>query len=80
MKKQDKQNADYLRQAMQQAKGDSLERANYQFSRWSDTKLDEPYGQSGRTGRQVWQGHKDARASWKAANAFLEQMLSVRRL
>ena len=69
-----------LRRAMQITRGDNLERANHQFKNWSDEQLDAPYGESGMTGREIWQEYKDARADWEAANALLEEMLKARGL
>ena len=76
----DVKNAEVLRRAMQIAKGDDLERANHQFQNWDDAQLDAMYGQSGRTGREVWQDYKDDRAKWETANAFLEEMLKAKGL
>jgi len=72
--------AKVLRSAMRTARGDELERANRQFQNRSDAQLDAPYGQSGQTGREVWQGYKDRRAEWKVANALLEEMLQAKDL
>lgn len=74
------QSAAVLRRAMYTACGDDLERANLQFGNWSDAQLDSPYGQSGRTGRQIWQDYKDARVQHETANNLLEEMLQARGL
>lgn len=72
--------AEVLRRAMFNQKGDDLERTNHQFQGHDDKQLDAPYGQSGQTCRQVWQGYKDRRADWEAANDLLEDMLKTRGL
>jgi|GEM_PF-2004971 len=66
----------FLRAAMLNAKGGSLERANHQFSQYSEAELDLPFARSSKTNRQVWQEYKDYRARWVEANSFLEQCFS----
>jgi hypothetical protein len=67
--------AQKLRLIVRSAKGDDLERANSQFSSWSDAALDQPYGQSGKTAREVWQECRDERNDWHAAYGLLESLL-----
>ena len=48
--------------ALQQAKGDNLERATHSFRGMSESVLDEQFGQSGQTHREVlaeYQDHRD---------------------
>ncbi len=62
---------------MANAKGDDLERANHAFGRLSDKALDDQYGQSGKTVRQLWDTWKRGRAEWETANRELERLLSA---
>lgn len=48
--------------ALLQANGDDLERANRAFSGMSDAELDKEHGESGRTRRQIWNEYKRHRA------------------
>lgn len=67
-----------IRRAMQNAKGDNLERTNYAFGNLPDAELDKQHGQSGQTRRGIWQGYKDDRAKWEEANAYLNELLEGR--
>lgn len=64
----------YIRRAMESYKGDNLERANHAFKNKSDSELDRPYGQSGKTCREIWQEYKDDRQLHNAALAALESL------
>ena len=74
----DSEAAHTLRQFVEHARGDDLERANLAFSHVSD--LDVEYGQSGKTIRQVWDEYKQYVAKWEAASALLKQLLERARL
>jgi hypothetical protein len=66
---------EFLRYAMQCARGDDLERATAAFKHLSDEQLDKEYGQSGQTCRQILDGYKKRRKEWNAANRCLEKLL-----
>jgi hypothetical protein len=55
-----------LRKLVRDAKGDNLERAEASFGRMSDKELDQPFGQSGQTCREVFERYKEERRDWKA--------------
>jgi len=69
------QNNEFIRKALDSARGDDFERANNTFDRMTEEQLNKQYGQSGRTCREVWQGYKDHRAEWLEAKEYFEQLV-----
>lgn len=65
---------DFIRRAIQNAKGDDLERAEDAFRGMSDDELDRQYGQSGQTRREILDGYREYRKEWAAAMAWLEKI------
>lgn len=65
----------YVRRAISQAMGDDLERADIAFKGMTETQLDQQWGQSGKTVRQIWQGYKDDRARWKEVLEWIEGLM-----
>lgn len=65
---------DYILNAVRQRTGDDLERANRAFGRMTDAQLDQQYGESGKTCREIWQTYKDERAINLLAIAAVERM------
>lgn len=68
---------DYILRCIGRTDGDDLERANMAFGNATDEQLDAPYGQSGKTARQIWDDYKDRRAKHVAAYAALQELLHV---
>jgi hypothetical protein len=62
--------------AMQDAKGDDLERATRAFAGNSPEVLDSEYGRSGQTRRQVLDGYRQPRLEWEAAMRELQQLFA----
>ncbi len=71
-----KESADIIRHAMQNAKGDNLERAEASFRHVSTTSMDQEYGQSGKTRRDILEEYRANRRKWEAANKYLETLLT----
>lgn len=63
-----------LRQIVENARGDNLERARLAFGGMTSAQLDEQHGQSGKTRRQILKGYEDERASYEAARALVESL------
>lgn len=72
--------ADILRRAMDNARGDDLERAELSFRHLTENQLDEEFGQSRRTKRDVRDEYRERRARWEAAYEFLNQLLRAKGL
>lgn len=72
-----KQKARFVRQALDRASGDDLERANMAFGGMTDKQLDSQWGQSGRTARQIWQEYKDHRQEWTEASEWFNKLMQV---
>lgn len=58
------------------AKGDDLERAEKAFAHISPPDLDQEYGASGRTCREILQSYRNERADWQAARDLLTRLLA----
>lgn len=67
------QTIEYIRGALAHTKGNDLERANHFWRNATDQQLDAPYGNSGKTVRQIWQEYKDGRAVHDAAVREFEE-------
>lgn len=65
-----------IRKAMRNAHGDDLERAEAAFRGMTDTDLDQEYGQSGSTCREILEGYQQRRLEWQEANEYLEALLA----
>ena len=64
---------DLILRALQAYRGDDLERAERAFAGLSDAQLDRPYGQSGKTCRQILEEYREHVARVQAAaQAVLE--------
>ena len=63
-----------LKQIVENAVGDDLERARASFRGMSDKELDEQHGQSGMTRRQVLEGYETERKSYLAAKNLAETL------
>ncbi len=62
----------YIIKAMNNARGDDLERANLSFSYMTSAERMREHGQSGKTREQIWDEYKLARAKWQQAMNYLE--------
>jgi hypothetical protein len=67
-----------LIQIVEGACGDDLYRARVAFGGMSDAELDEHYGQSGQTRRQILQEHERHHALYQDARALLYRLLGAR--
>jgi hypothetical protein len=45
------------------------------FSNSSGANLDQPFGQTGKPAREVWQQYRDERKDWQEAYDLLESLL-----
>lgn len=68
---------DYLRRIVRDAKQDNLERAQHAFGRMAEAQLDQQWGQSGETCRQILEEYRQDRVRWQQANDLLESLLGV---
>jgi hypothetical protein len=68
---------DYILNCVGRTDGDDLERAENAFRNLSEQQLDQQYGQSGTTCRQILDGYRTQRAFHKAVYAALEELLRV---
>lgn len=66
-----KQNIEYIKRAMKSFKGDDLERCELAFSHMSSTELDQQYGKSGKTCREIREGYRSERRKWESAMLLL---------
>lgn len=64
-----------IRNAMGNAKGDDLERAESSFRHLTENQLDEEFGRSGKTKREIRDAYRESRARWQSANDLLEALL-----
>ncbi len=65
----------FIKNAMANAAGDDLERAERAFSKCSQEQMNSEYGQSGRTRRQILDEYKAHRQRWNAANDLLRSVI-----
>jgi hypothetical protein len=72
----DNEKAQRLRNLVLSAMGDDLARASMAFDGLSDAALDEQYGQSGRTRREIWAYYKQRRAEDEELRAFVDTLLA----
>lgn len=61
-----------LRAAMNHYVGDDLERAEMEWGEMVPADLAKEHGQSGRSRGEILGGYREARASWKRADRWLE--------
>lgn len=66
---------DKLRQIVDNARGDDWERSRRMFGRMTSTELNQEYGQSGRTCREILAEHEEEQANWLAAKMLLDKLL-----
>ncbi len=64
----------FVKRAMQNARGDDLERAERAFRGLSAKEMAEQHGQSGRTRQEVLDGYTAHRTAWNNAMAWLDQV------
>lgn len=57
--------------------GDDLERARAAFRQMSGAQLDQQYGQSGKTRREILKAYEDERALYLKAKALLMEKLGA---
>ena len=67
--------ADYIRRQLSNAGGDDLERAECAFRGMSEKELDQQYGQSGNTCREILDGYRKKRQLHKESMDYLEGLL-----
>ena len=60
--------------ALEAMKGDDLERATAYFGRLTEEQLDQEYGASGCTCREIWDGYKKQRQEIETAIKWVEQI------
>ncbi len=68
--------SEIIRRAMDNAKGDDLERARRAFGSMNATQLDAPHGESGMTRREILDQYKKHRAEHNTAMEELKPFLS----
>lgn len=64
-----------IKRAMENARGDDLERAKAAFRNCTETELDSEYGQSGKTRREILKEYESHRNDWLQASKELSQEL-----
>ena len=64
-----------IKKAMANARGDDLERAEAAFHGMTGPELDQMYGQSGRTRREILEGYRQRRMEWQQANQYLKSLI-----
>ena len=62
----------YIRRCIDNARGDDLERAKMAFGNLTDAQLDEEYGQSGETCREILEGYQRGADKNAAALDFFD--------
>ena len=67
--------ADYVMRALRSMKGDDLERAEHAFHGMSEEELDQEYGRSEQTCREILEGYRDSRRDHEAACNWLANRL-----
>lgn len=67
---------EYVRKIMHGASpaGDSLERAEMAFHGYTDAQLDQEYGQSGETCREILEGYREDRRLWDEACEYVNAL------
>jgi len=60
--------------ALRQYRGDNLERARMAFRGLSPEKMDEQYGESGMTRREILEGYERHAAEVDSARMFVEKL------
>ena len=65
-----------LRNIVDNARGDDLERAQRAFGRLGGTAMDQQHGQSGRTRCEILNGYEEERRDWERAKARLNDLLA----
>ena len=66
----------YIRRCIGNARGDDLARAAMAFGNSTDAQLDEEYGQSGKTCREILEGHQRGADKNAAALEFFDNLVS----
>lgn len=66
---------EYIRMALRSIRDDSLERAKMSFKNMTDEQLDNQFGQSGRTCREILAGYQQDRDRHEAAVYWLETLI-----
>jgi hypothetical protein len=79
-KEQERESAKVLRRAMENMRGDDYERSEATFRGMSEERLDQPFGRSGKTCRQIREEYRVRRARDIRAEALLEELLQARGL
>lgn len=64
----------YITSAVSQAGGDDLERARYAFNGLSPEQMNEQYGHSGQTRREILEGYERHRAKHNEVVAYLAEL------
>lgn len=67
-----------INSAIDRARGDNLERAQHAFGNMSDQQLDQQYGQSGQTCREILKGYQDHADTCSAAKTLVSDIASGR--
>ena len=65
-----------LRRAMDQYKGDNLERARHAFRGMTPEQMREQHGHSGKTRQQILDGYIEDRHEWQVASVMLDSMIA----
>lgn len=65
----------FVVQCIKQAKGDDLHRAKSAFKNFTHQKMNEEYGQSGKTPQQIIDGYKAHEQKCNAAIEAVERLL-----
>lgn len=69
--------AEYVRKALRNYKSDNLERAEAAFSGMIDEQLDQQYGQSGKTRREILQEYREARALHQKVETWFANVIEI---
>lgn len=64
----------FIMKAMNNARGDDLERATAAFRNCTAAQMDEEYGQSGDTRKQILKEYETHRQRWNEVNAWLSDV------
>lgn len=65
---------EFVVKAMENAKGDDLERAQAAFQNQTKEQLDLEYGVSGKTRRQILRAYEEHREEWQRAMDWLRKV------
>ena len=71
--------AQKLRQIVNDAKGDDLERATAAFRNCSPAEMNQEYVQSGKLRRTILEDYQQERTEWARAKDLLDQLLAGRK-